>query len=285
MSETSFVSPLSYLPPNQFQVFERDLRAISTSEEQILALVHKTQERLRREYPNLKSLRRILTHYRNICRKVLSGDLLRGALGVLNLKDQEIVFLNTNYIETVAQEHRNLRPLQNYLEMIKHAEDLLITRRPLDWVLGLCFLTGRRAAEIGSTACFGVVDADHVRFSGQLKTKTRESRPYVIPVLTHSKRITETLATLRKEKPRWLDDPRYFKDNTSSPLSQKVKKQFGEFILNPRVKDLRAAYAEVAYHRFGSEEIAKSRFFSDILGHGENDIVTGQSYLDFYLAS
>jgi integrase len=213
------------------------------------------------------------------------SDHLAIALNILNLKEEEIVFLNTNYVETVAQEHRQLRPIHNYQGMIRRAEELLITGGPLDWVLGLAFLTGRRAAEVGSTACFGIVDATHVRFSGQLKTKTRESHPYVIPVLTKSKNITETLATLRKERSRWLDNPRYFKDTASSPLSKKVKKHFGEFILDPRVKDLRAAYAEVAYKLFGSPDIAKSRFFSDILGHGENDIVTGQSYIDFYLES
>lgn len=64
----------------------------------------------------------------------------------------------------------------------------------------------------------------------------------------------------------------------------RVKRHFSEFIDNPAVKDLRAAYAEICYDKFGTIKIAKSRFFSDILGHGENDITTGQSYLDFYIA-
>lgn len=285
MSEVQYVSPLSLMPPNQYEIFASRLQESEASQEDLTAFCEKTLAELRLRYPNLKSLRRVMTTYRNVCRKVLGEEKLRQALGILNLTEEEIIFLNLNYVETVSREHRNLRPIERHQEMIRCAEQLLITGSPLDWVLGLCLLTGRRASEIGATACFGIIDESHVRFSGQLKTKTRESHPYVIPVLTNSQDITEALITLRETRPQWLNNPKRFKDANSSPLSQKVKKRFGEFILSPRVKDLRAAYAEIAYERFGTQGVSKTRFFSDILGHGENDIVTGQSYIDFYLAS
>jgi hypothetical protein len=120
-------------------------------------------------------------------------------------------------------------------------------------------------------------------FEGQLKGKTRVMDTYKIPVLGKPEDIIRSITHVRQQRPQWVDQPILFHACGSKELSRRVKRHFSEFMDDPAVKDLRAAYAEVCYHRFGSEQMTKSRFFSDILGHGEDDNLTGQSYLDFYI--
>jgi len=47
-------------------------------------------------------------------------------------------------------------------------------------------------------------------------------------------------------------------------------------------KDLRAAYATIAWEWFAPPHIAQSAYIARILGHSELDLVTVQSYIDFY---
>jgi hypothetical protein len=167
--------------------------------------------------------------------------------------------------------------------MIGKASELLEAPSLYDRILGLSFLTGRRSAEIACTAQFQPLEKDCLLFEGQLKGKTRLLTTYKIPVLGEPNAIIRATTHIRQERPSWVDQPILFHSCGSKELSRRVKRHFSDFIEDPTVKDLRAAYAEVCYLRFGSEQIAKSRFFSDILGHGEEDNLTGQSYLDFYI--
>jgi hypothetical protein len=196
---------------------------------------------------------------------------------------EETIYLNSAYEQKVAKEHSQLRPLRNYQGMIQKAQGLLAERSIYTRMLGIAFLTGRRVAEIACTAQFEPVSERVLIFDGQLKGKDRIVGKYEIPTLGDPVLLVKALKSVRDEKPAWVGNPVLFHDCGSRELSLRVKKHFSEFIDNPAVKDLRAAYAEVCYREFGNVTIAKSRFFSDILGHGQEDNKTGQSYLDFYL--
>ena len=167
--------------------------------------------------------------------------------------------------------------------MILKAQELLSASSLYDRILGLACLTGRRAAEIGCTAQFQPLRNEWMLFDGQLKGKTRVVGKYEIPVLAEGEAIVDAINSVRQQRPVWKDNTILFHDCGSRELSLRVKRHFSDFIDTPTVKDLRAAYAEVCYREFGNVTIAKSRFFSNILGHGENDNLTGQSYLDFYI--
>jgi hypothetical protein len=242
---------------------------------------------LRKQFQSLTTLRRYYTYYRNVCREVLDKKTDKSILGmcleILNLTYDEIILLNNQYAKKVASEHRDLRPLKNYEKMIVVASDLLEADSLYDRILGLAFLTGRRAAEIGCTAQFQRLRKDWMLFDGQLKGKTRTLHTYEIPVLAEPLLIVGALKRIREQRPRWEDNTILFHDCGSRELSTRVKRHFFEFIENPTVKDLRAAYAEVCYDKFGSVRKAKTRFFSEILGHGQDDNITGQSYIDFYI--
>ena len=242
---------------------------------------------LRKQFDSLTTLRRYYTYYRNICREVLDKKtdklILGTCLEILNLTFEETVYLNDQYSKKVASEHRSLRPLKNHDQMILKAVDLLGGMSIYDRILGLACLTGRRAAEIACTAKFQALRKDWMLFDGQLKGKTRLLHTYEIPVLAESTLIVDAIKRVREQRPQWVDNTILFHDCGSRELSLRVKRHFSEFIDNPAVKDLRAAYAEVCYDKFGTVRKAKTRFFSEILGHGQDDNITGQSYIDFYI--
>lgn len=242
---------------------------------------------LRKQFDSLTTLRRYYTYYRNICREVLDKKtdklILGTCLEILNLTFEETVYLNDQYSKKVASEHRSLRPLKNHDQMILKAVDLLGGMSIYDRILGLACLTGRRAAEIACTAKFQALRKDWMLFDGQLKGKTRLLHTYEIPVLAEGVLIVDAIKRVREQRPQWVDNTILFHDCGSRELSLRVKRHFSEFIDNPAVKDLRAAYAEVCYDKFGTVRKAKTRFFSEILGHGQDDNITGQSYIDFYI--
>ena len=103
-------------------------------------------------------------------------------------------------------------------------------------------------------------------------------------LLAESALILDAVRSVREQRLLWVDNTILFHACGSRELSLRVKRHFSDFIDNPAVKDLRAAYAEICYDKFGTIKTGKSCFFSNILGHDEADNVTGQSYLDFYIA-
>ena len=284
-------TPSKVASTGRFKVFRAKLAEAMDKKDPVKAVekICKAENRkFRKQFDSMTTLRRYYTHYRNVCRETITKKKDRHILGtcleILNLTRQEIDDLNLQYSQKVATEHRSLRPLKNYDQMILKAVELLGGVSIYDRILGLACLTGRRTAEIGCTAKFQTLRKNWMLFDGQLKGKTRLLSTYEIPVLADGALILDAVKSVREQRPRWVDNTILFHDCGSKELSLRVKRHFSKFIDNPAVKDLRAAYAEVCYDRFGSVRKAKTRFFSEILGHGEDDNITGQSYIDFYIA-
>ena len=284
------LAPSKVASNDRFKEFRVNLMKAMEKKEAVKAverLCKSENKRFRKQFESMTTLRRYYTHYRNVCREVITQKKDRPVLGacleILNLTKNEIDHLNQQYEKKVATEHRSLRPLKNYDQMIFKAQELLAGISIYDRILGLTCLTGRRAAEIGCTAKFQPLRKNWMLFDGQLKGKTRLLHTYEMPVLADGALIVEALRSVRQQRPLWVENTVLFHDCGSRELSLRVKRHFSDFIENPAVKDLRAAYAEVCYHKFGTIRKAKTRFFSEILGHGEDDNITGQSYVDFYI--
>ena len=283
-------TPSKVASNDRFKEFRVNLAEAMDKKEPVKAverLCKAENRKFRKQFDSMTTLRRYYTHYRNVCREVITKKKDRHILGacleILNLTKEEIDDLNDQYSKKVASEHRSLRPLKNHDQMILKAVDLLGGMSIYDRILGLACLTGRRAAEIGCTAKFQPLRKDWMLFDGQLKGKTRLLHTYEIPVLADTALIIEAVRSVREQRPLWVENTILFHDCGSRELSLRVKRHFSDFIDNPAVKDLRSAYAEICYDKFGTVRTAKSRFFSDILGHGEDDNITGQSYIDFYI--
>ena len=110
-------------------------------------------------------------------------------------------------------------------------------------------------------------------------------------VLADPKIILEKIAWLRKTWP--FDDfdhlepvPRNKRiaQRTGKPLLQAVRFGYGRDLDPGRIfapKDLRSAYAAIAFDLYAPDETTEVAYYAKILGHAETDIVTALSYLDF----
>lgn len=247
-------------------------------------VINKEVDYLRECYPITASLKKAFTIYRNAC-KSLNEDLQLECKKGFTLTAEQSGDFKKHAAEQVASEHRNLRPVKNIDRYILKCEDLVKNSNShYDLLLGLSGLTGRRVAELACTAEFTYVSDSVILFNGQLKTKTRgDLPPYTIPVLCDSELVINGLNKYRQLQPDLFNNPEKFHDRTSKALSIRVKKHFSEFFAEPKAKDLRSIYGEIAYSLLEDMSISKSRYMSDILGHGVNDNLTGQSYIDFYL--
>lgn len=235
------------------------------------------------------SMRRALTNYRNAVKNAgLDTEKTKTVLDRLILSNAEKGKLIDSKNKEISATHSKLRPIYEIDTYIDVANGLLDDSGYLLQIVGLCALTGRRAAEIGCTATFEVIENDPTKilFSGQLKTKGRgELDAYTIPVLGDSAKIVETLQTIREKKAVYINEPEKFHNAASKELNRRVKKLF-PFVSDDRlsVKDLRAIYAELNYMFNDDPTITKNSYMASVLGHGVDDLTTVNSYLDFYIA-
>lgn len=244
-------------------------------------------------YPNINSRRAAFTTYRAAIKSGIPEPFASACCSILSLtKEQSIAFRN-DYNRSVANEQRALRPIHDVDGHIDKCERLLKAGSYCEVILGIAGLTGRRVGEVAVTARFEVADPITVVFYGQTKTRGRTDAVdgYEMPTLCAANTIFEALARLRDWKPELAAVPedsqeqvaaklKLFHDRASKPLNAKARKHFGDDI---KPKDLRSIYGELAYLFFGPDNIAKKRFMSDLFGHGPDDNLTGESYLDFYI--
>ena len=203
----------------------------------------------------------------------------------LRLTKDETNTININYKTKIKKEQSNLKLIKNPQGIIDKAISLLSSKSYINRVLALATLTGRRVAEIGCTAEFIPFNKNIVIFKGQLKTKGKDCSDYKIPLLTTTESIINCLERLRLDMPQYINNPVTFHSNCSKELSLRVKKHFNEFVENDiTAKDLRAIYATIACAEYKKDSRKTAQcYYSEILGHSENDLNTCNSYFDFYL--
>lgn len=180
---------------------------------------------------------------------------------------------------------RGRRAIVNVDRYVEIAENMLTATSYIKRILGLCALTGRRTIEIGCTAVFEKIDSNHVRFTGQAKTRQRiDIGPYVIPTLCDSDTAIDVLQSIRDAQPDLPANPDLFHNRCVNALNSAAKEMAECFSDNrAKSKDMRAAYAEIAWLLFDERRTGKALYFSRILGHGAQDIATAQSYDDFVI--
>lgn len=273
------------------QRIEDFLTAAKTAQiKDLKAICRQESAYLRESYQTLASLKNGFTAYRNAVKDAFADDPERQAVifALMRLQgDESAAFKQARNVQ-IVQDRSHLRPIHDVDAFILKGVQLLGAGSYLDMILGLCALTGRRTAEIGTSAVFTPQGEYQVRFDGQLKTKGRGNvAGYVIPVFHDPAALVTTLAKIRTAKPEFIGNPERFHNAASKELNQRVKKHFAAIFAGPhKPKDLRAAYAEIAYHLFCDDpSIAKQQYGSNILGHGEDDASTSESYVDFYIAN
>ena len=264
-------------------------------------IINRTKQEV--EYLNDKcgsiaSLKRYFSIYRNYLRtninekeEVSDKNLLKVLLKYLKLNEKQQKEYKDGQKKEINKAQSKLRKIFDVVRYIDVSIGLLSSVSVYDRILGISALTGRRVGEVGCTAKLKLLDSKTAIFEGQLKTRGRTNlKPNTIPVLHDCNILIETLKSIRKSKPEFINNPALFNSIGSSKLSSKVKKHYsGLFEGNQKVKDLRAIYAELAYDNYVNNEktqfvtVSKNKFFANILGHGEDDVITCNSYFDFCL--
>lgn len=205
------------------------------------------------------------------------------ALMRLDPKDAKTYQLQMGRTVRDGMERTGRREIVSVDRFIEIGEQLLDAGSYLGRILGICALTGRRTVEVACTAVFEKTGSNEVLFTGQAKARNREDvAAYRIPTLTEADRVIETLRTIRKDKPELAEDPEIFHSRCAKDLHQRAR-VFTE-VYNTgaaKPKDLRPTYAEIAWLLFDERKTGKPLYFSTILGHGSQDLMTALSYDDF----
>ena len=146
-------------------------------------------------------------------------------------------------------------------------------------VLALTFATGRRPAELQSTARFEVVDRHTVKFTGQSKVKGAaaafyEKNPsYLIPTLIPAETCVQALRWLTDKK-KVVDSPSAAHKRYSSDLSARFKtvREIQGLPQNFIPYSLRACYAQIACQLAGLDSAAMQGkvYIAQILGHSRS---------------
>jgi len=123
-------------------------------------------------------------------------------------------------------------------------------------------------------------------FDGQAKTRgavSAQTAHHPIPVLAEPQLVLDAFARLRDSYDCANLTNEQVHNRTSKTLNGYVAQFFSDDAGTAMMpKDLRAAYATIAWEWFAPPHIAQSAYFARILGHSELDLVTVQSYIDFY---
>jgi hypothetical protein len=251
----------------------------------------------------LTTVRREISRYRSAIAGALGKN--HPSLAFLRLRDADQLLVAREYGKTLATRHRARRPLipSRHLATAREVLQRMSTAPPLELAAAIIAVTGRRPLEVladiePGTADFRRVKAGHgpgLIFSGQRKTRGAASAvqgPYFIPCLVDPDLAFIALITLRERydlrglSPEaigarcWNLLGQYAKGLRPKQLSHGYRDAKGK-PLTP--KDLRAAYATIAYERFAPEKQTFNSYAASVLGHSEDDINTSLSYDVFYL--
>lgn len=159
----------------------------------------------------------------------------------------------------------------------------------VDMAVGLMLACGRRPAEVMCTADFVTTgSSDTVLFTGQLKTKTRTDVEAIeIPVLCGSElfmlvweRFIDTRPIIDLETYKKVD--KYRKTVTRDMEKNKNLVSYdGNKKIPSSPKCCRLFYAAYCIENLKPNGMSANAFASQILGHGENDVNTANSYQQF----
>ena len=186
------------------------------------------------------------------------------------------------------EQRRNLVSITNIDLYQSVIEQLLESREWREVAVGLIAATGRRATEILKTAEFNQIGQFEVKFSGQLKAKGEERKPYPTFALLESNKVCDALFRLRR-----MSEIKELKKKTlseidsgrNSTINRLVIEKFSPIIQPPAgelqlsTKNLRASYAAIAIYLFCPWQQEPSQFITEKLGHTSD--ATASNYQDY----
>lgn len=233
--------------------------------------------------------RRLITDYRTAIREKLGENA--PLLNTFRYSTARTEAYKQHQAEARQYRHEHQRPL-NSAKHVDAAVVLLEYTMTIDWsipsaIAGVIALTGRRPYEVGCVGRF-TPDPDNdqqIIFSGQTKTRDpeRAKMAYPIPVLDRRDLVLDAVTKLRTE---------YDPNTPNKTFAQRWGRYYGEWAkrvfhddtgtpILPR--ELREAYATIAYDRFAPRTTSAIQYYNQVLGHEPLDLDTSLFYFAFYL--
>jgi hypothetical protein len=195
-------------------------------------------------------------------------------LAIIGFSTAEYVVINNIKQDRVSKKNEAVQAITDPEAIVSKAVRLLESNAWADITAGLAVLTGRRVAELLSTATFTKKTHWCVIFTGAVKRGSEEGLQFEIPTLTTAQKVVDALAKIRKELPQ-------AQGMTATEINQKYEslvakacdKHFKDLIPVREGKDnlythlFRGVYATIATFWYCPPNIEAREFQSAIQGH------------------
>lgn len=203
---------------------------------------------------------------------------------IFTLSESAMNEIKNEYMKKVVAKnnHQIAVTKEDVLKNIELAENLMCSEHPIDLIISVAVVTGRRFYEIACTAIFeSYPDNDKMLiFTGQAKTRQDYAHEsFAIPCLSSYKKIAQSLEKLRLMKPELMEyTSEQFNNSYSRPINNAVKKKH-KFKCVSQPKDLRNIYLAYCLKYLKPVLVSNNAYAAEILGHSNEDIQTANSYM------
>lgn len=222
-------------------------------------------------------------------------------LDYLGLTTEEYAEINDRKQGRVAARNEATQQLENPEKIVAKAVELIRRRDWADIAAGLAVLTGRRVAEVLSTAHFEKKSQWSVTFRGALKRRGEVGLEFEIPTLTTADRVIDALSRLRAELPEAIAlDPKVINRKYEQAVARACDCAFADLVPTRDGKDtlythlFRAVYATIATFWYCPPSVNEIEFRAAIQGHYaiqnarsselQRSLAASRHYLDYEIA-
>jgi hypothetical protein len=225
-----------------------------------------------RSKPRLDQQQRLMDMTRRAIKDALGED--HWSLEIVGLSKQEYAEINDRKQGNVAKRNEQVQFIDDPDAIVARAVKLIEEPDWADIAAGLAVLTGRRSAELLSTARFEVKSKWSVTFRGAVKRRGEKGLAFEIPTLTTAKRVVTAIEKLRQELPQAVNLPA---DEVNAKLGQAVARScdqnFQGLVPTREGKDnlythlFRSVYACIATFWYCPVTVDATEFKAAIQGH------------------
>jgi Telomere resolvase len=222
--------------------------------------------------PKLTQQQRLMDMTRRAIKDALGND--HWSLDLVKLSKQEYTEINDLKQARVADRNEQVQFLDRPEDIVSRAVELI--GRP-DWAsvaAGLAVLTGRRCAELLSTASFEVKSKYSVTFTGALKRRGEKGLVFEIPTLTSAERVVDAIARLRIELPQAISiSARDVNAKYGQSVAKACDRYFQDLVPTRPGSDslythlFRSVYACIATFWYCPTTVNETEFKAAIQGH------------------
>lgn len=209
-------------------------------------------------------------------RRYLKDKLGEGhwVLDYVGLTTEEYAEINDRKQGRVAERNEATQQIDDPDAIVARAVELISKQDWTEIAAGLAVLTGRRVAEILSTAQFEKKSQWSVTFTGALKRRGEVGLRFEIPTLTTADRVIQAMERLRAELPEAVGmDAKAINRKYEQAVARACDHAFSGLVPTREGKDslythlFRAVYATIATFWYCPASVNETEFRAAIQGH------------------